>query len=107
MTDQIENEIRVWANQTKLYQFYNLLRKAHCFTVDDSPLIVAGLGPITSRPNNSVLELKWKRKKIIFTEESLAGAKIIKDGMRLNDSKGTERSLKLFVLNNLLEKGIK
>jgi hypothetical protein len=102
MIGKIENELKIWANKTKLYQFYNLLSKAHCLAVDDSPLIVPKLGSIKGEPNNRLLTLGWKRKRVIFTEESLLGTKIIKNELHLRDSTGKPRILRLYVLNNLL-----
>jgi len=105
--ESVSESLQTWADKTRLYQFYDILSKAHCFKTKESPLCVEKLGKIKLEPNNPILTLTWKegRKKmsILFSEESFYKASLINKSILLVDSKGEERELSLYRLENAIK----
>ena len=105
--ENVSESLQSWADKTRLYQFYDILSKAHCFKTSDSPLCVEKLGAIKHEPNNAILTLNWKdgRKKMrtVFSEKSFYEATLKKNRISLLDSKKKKQELFLFRLENVIK----
>ena len=105
--ESASESLQTWADQTRLYQYYDLLSKAHCFKTKESPLCVEKLGAIKLKADNPILTLNWKegRKKMsaVFSEKSFYKASLRKGRIYLLDAKDREQELFLLKLENAIK----